>query len=167
MGIGFLLYFVGENMINSLYQSALSADDKLLAIAGISSFSGVSKSEIQSRVDEQIQRYTNLLNSQSHTLFSIKDNLENVENFHSILMALNSVTNKVSGKVSFSYLRYVEKSATPLFFIQFRTEKSTDVLAIEKKVFEGFGYKIHVEKSQKSNWYKAFNDAVSVLRGGT
>ncbi len=167
VGIGLLFYFIGESVINNLYQNALSADDKLLSIAGISSFSSVPKSEIQSRVDEQIQRYTNLLNSQSHMLFSIKNGLENVEKFHSILTALNFVTNEISGKISFSYLRYVEKSATPLFFIQFRTEENSNVLATEKKIFESLGYKVYIEKSQASNWYKASNDIVSVLRGGS
>ncbi len=167
IGVGFIFYFVGETVINNLYQSSLSTDDKLLSVAGISSFSSVSKSEIQSRVDKQIWRYTNLLNTQSRTLSSIKNTLENVEKFHSILMALNLATDKVNGKISFSYFRYVENSATPLYFIQFRTDKSTEILYIEKKVFESLGYKTHIEKFQTSNWYKASNDALSISRGGS
>ncbi len=166
VGIGIAFYFVGETVINNLYQSALAADEKLLSICGISSISGVPKSVIQSRVDEQITNYTNFLNTQSHILFSIKNDLENVENFHSFLIAFDSLSNKVYKKISLSYLRYSGKSATPLYFVQFRADNNERVLSVERKIFNNLGYKIQIEKSQTSSWYKASNDVVSILRGG-
>ena len=163
-GIGFSFYFISTNMIDGIYENALSADKNLLSIAGIPSLAGLSKGEVQSKIDEQIQRYHSVLNSKSRILSYMKDFIEGVGKFHSTIQAVNSVYKKIGGRVSLSYLHYKTKSASTLQMIQFVPE-GDNVLDLEKVLFKKLGYKIQMNKVQTSNWYKTSSEFVMISKG--
>ena len=166
VGVGFSFYFVSTKMIDGIYENALSADKNLLSIAGISSLTDLSKGEVQSKIDEQIQRYSNILNSQSRTLSYMKNFAKGVEDFHSIIQAVNNVYKKIDRKVSFSYLCYKTGSASPLQIIQF-TPKDDNILSLEKELFDKLGYKFQMSKPTTSNWYKTSSESIIISRGGS
>ncbi len=166
VGVGFSFYFVSTNMIDGIYENALSADKKLFSIAGISSLTDLSKGEVQSKIDEQIQQYSNILNSQSRTLSYMKDFAKGVEKFHSTMQAMNNVYKKIDGKASLSYLHYNTKSASTLQIIQF-TSKNGGTLSLEKELFDKLGYKVQMNKSAASSWYKTSSESISISRGGS
>ncbi len=166
VGVGFSFYFISTKMIDGIYENALSADKNLLSVAGISSLTDMSKGEIQLKIDDQIQRYSGILNSQSRTLSYMKDFAKGVEDFHSTIQAINDVYKKIDGKTSFSYLHYETKSASPLQITQF-IPKDDNILNLEKKLFDELGYKIQINKSTTSNWYKTSSESILISRGGS
>ena len=166
VGVGFSFYFISTKMIDGIYENALSADKNLLSIAGVSSLTELSKGEIQLKIDEQIRRYSSILNSQSRTLSYMKDFAKGVEDFHSTIQAVNDVYKEIDGKTSFSYLHYETKSASPLQITQF-IPKDDNILNLEKKLFNKLGYKIQINKSTTSNWYKTSSESILISRGGS
>ncbi len=142
-------------MIKDIYASSLSADKNLLNAVGVSSFESLSWDDIQNRIDTQIARYTSSLNARSRTLFSLKETLQNVNDFHKTLYSLQSVFARLDGSVSLSYLKYSFKGATPLEIGEFMLKKDSQVVINEeKKLFKELDYEVNFTESKKPEWYK-------------
>ncbi|WP_156097001.1 hypothetical protein [Mesoaciditoga lauensis] len=163
MVIGFSFYFISTKMIDGIYASSLSADKNLLNAAGVSSFSNLSKEDMQRRIDEQIERYSTLLNSKSRTLSYIKDTLQNVDNFHFTFYSLQNVLGELKGQISLSYLEYSTNPSTPLEIIQFTLENS-DTVSKELSYFKSVGFSAQVTIG-KSKWYKTTSEKIYLSRG--
>ncbi|WP_456398944.1 hypothetical protein [Mesoaciditoga sp.] len=153
---GFSFYAVSAKMIDRIYASSLSSDQKLLNAIGISSFSSLSKDEIQRRIDNQIERYSTLLNSKARTLSYMKDTLQNVNDFHFTFYSIQNVLKKMKGQVSISQLEYSTKSASRLEMEQFSLEKS-GAFKEEEKYFKELGLDLQEVKNGTSKWYKTVN----------
>jgi hypothetical protein len=164
LAIGFSFYFVSVRMIDGIYASSLSGDQKLLNAIGISSFSSLSEEEIQRRVDDQIRKYSTLLNSKSRTLSYMKSTLQNVNDFHFSFYALQDVLEKMKGELSLSYLAYSTKASSSIEMVQFALENS-DAFEKEKEYFEKYGIKLQQVENAKSKWYKTVSEKVYLSRG--
>jgi hypothetical protein len=140
---------------------ALSADSALLGKVGIS-ISTLSQSQVQKRLDNVIQSYSNTLNSQSQLLFQIKDTLNGVNKFHSTVALLNELGTTIGSKVSISSLNYKSISSTFLSFEQVQSADDSTSLNLEKKVIESSGHTFALSNSEDQNWYRVSNESISV-----
>ncbi len=161
--LGFSFYFVSSKMMDKIYANALSADQNLLNAAGISSFSALSKEDIQRRIDDQIARYSTLLNSKSRVLSYMKDTLEGVNDFHYTFYSVQNVFEKFKGQISLATLEYSTASSTPIEMVQFGLEDSSVPLE-EKSYFEKLGYKVQLVENAGSKWYKTKSEKIYLFR---
>lgn len=160
-GVGLASYEGIDFFVRGLYVHALSADSTLLGKVGIS-ISTLSQSQVQKRLDNVIQSYSNTLNSQSQLLFQIKDTLNGVNKFHSTVALLNELGTTIGSKVSISSLNYKSISSTFLSFEQVQSADDSTSLNLEKKVIESSGYTFALSNSEDQNWYRASNESISV-----
>ncbi|MGC8545250.1 hypothetical protein [Athalassotoga sp.] len=158
IGVGFLSYELIDVFVNDLYTHAISADRNLLENAGISL--SMSKGQIQNRLDEVIKNYSNNLNVQSQLLLKMKDDLNEVNKFHSSI----DVLDKISGQSTFtvSALSYLSNSATLLTFNQISLSDDSTILDLERQIIENSGYTFSISYPQSQNWYKASEEIISV-----
>jgi len=161
--LGFSFYFVSSKMMDKIYANALSADQNLLNAAGISSFSALSKEDIQRRIDDQIARYSTLLNSKSRVLSYMKDTLEGVNDFHYTFYSVQNVFEKFKSQISLATLEYSTASSTPIEMVQFGLEDSSVPLE-EKSYFEKLGYKVQLVENAGSKWYKTKSEKIYLFR---
>ncbi len=158
VGVGVLSYGFIDVFINELYTHAIAADRNLLEKGGISL--SMSKGQIQNGLDEIIKNYSNNLNIQSQLLLKMKDDLNGANKFHSAIDFLN----KISGQSTFtiSSLSYVSNSATLLTFNQISISDDSTLLDFEQQILENSGYTFSISYPQSQNWYKAFEEIISI-----
>ncbi len=161
LGVGFISYEGITFFINGLYSQALSADKSLLEKVGIS-LSNSSQAAVQMKLDNVIQSYSNMMSVQSQTLYQVKEMLNGVNKFHSMISFFNDLTSNVSNDISISDLSYTSNSSTLVKFSQFRRSGNSTTLILEEKAIEGSGYTFSVSSSNNQSWYKAYNETISV-----
>ncbi len=158
IGVGFLSYKFIDIFVSDLYIHAISANRDLLENAGISL--SMPKDQIQSKLGEVIKNYSNNLNVQSQLLLKMKNDLNGINKFHSLITVLN----EISGQATFtvSTFSYVSNSSTLLTFNQILMSDYSTIPDLEREIVENLGYTFSISYPQSQNWYKAYEETVSI-----